>query len=117
MTQRTRALIYVRKSMVKNRLDEISPERQLVNCQAAAEDHGWTVDEGDIYQDAEGHRSGRTEDHRPAWRELKARIPVDPTVAAVIVNSLHRGSRNEQPSKCHHFSHIRWTNRATCQTP
>ena len=91
---KTRALVYVRKSMVKNRRDEISPERQRANCIGAAKAHGWTVTEDDIYEDAEGHRSGRSEEHRPAWRALKTRIKSDPTVAAVIVNSLDRGSRS-----------------------
>jgi len=91
---KSRALIYVRKSMVRNRRDEISPERQLANCMAAVEAHGWIATEDDIYQDAEGHRSGRTEDHRPAWQALKARIMTDPTVAAVVVNSLDRSSRS-----------------------
>jgi DNA invertase Pin-like site-specific DNA recombinase len=94
MTKANRALIYVRKSMVRHRRDEISPERQLQNCLAAAEAHHWQVDETDVYQDAEGHRSGRSEDHRPAWQALKARVASDPTVAAVIVNSLDRGSRS-----------------------
>jgi len=89
-----RALVYVRKSQVRRRRDEISPERQLENCLTASEAHGWTVDEGDIYRDAEGHRSGRTEDHRPAWRALKARLSSDDTVAAVVVNSLDRSSRS-----------------------
>jgi site-specific DNA recombinase len=91
---KTRALVYVRKSIVKNRRDEISPERQLVNCQTAAEVHGWYVGDTDVYQDADGHRSGRTEDHRPAWQALKSRIASDPTIAAVVVNSLDRGSRS-----------------------
>ena len=91
---KTRALVYVRKSMVRHRRDEISPERQLANCLASAQAHNWIVSDDDIYQDAEGHRSGRTEDHRPAWQALKMRIATDPTVAAVIVNSLDRGSRS-----------------------
>ena len=91
---KARALVYVRKSMVRHRRDEISPERQLANCIAAAESHGWQVSEGDIYQDAEGHRSGRSEDHRPAWQALKTRVASDPMVAAVVVNSLDRGSRS-----------------------
>lgn len=85
---KTRALVYVRKSIVKNHRDEISSARQLVNCQTAAELHGWYVGSTDVYQDADGHRSGRTEDHRPAWQALKSRIASDPTVAAVVVNSL-----------------------------
>lgn len=89
-----RALLYVRKSMVRHRRDEISPERQLAACRAAAEAHSWEAGEGEVYADAEGHRSGRTEEHRPAWQALKARLAVDPTVAAVVVNSLDRGSRS-----------------------
>lgn len=88
------ALIYVRKSMVRNRRDEISPERQLSNCRAAVDNHGWRTTEHDVYQDAEGHRSGRTEEHRPAWQALKDRITSDPSVTAVVVNSLDRGSRS-----------------------
>ncbi len=91
---KARALVYVRKSMVRHRRDEISPERQLANCIAAAESHGWQVSDDDVYQDAEGHRSGRTEEHRPAWQALKTRVMSDPTAAAVIVNSLDRGSRS-----------------------
>jgi DNA invertase Pin-like site-specific DNA recombinase len=94
MNHRTRALVYVRKSMVRRKRDEISPERQLANCLAAVESHGWHADEGDIYQDAEGHRSGRSEEHRPAWRALKQRVKTDPTVVAVVVNSLDRSSRS-----------------------
>ena len=91
---KTRALVYIRKSSVRNKRDEISPERQLANCHSAAEAHGWKVGESDIYRDAEGHRSGRTEDHRPAWQALKARVAADPTIAAVVLNSLDRGSRS-----------------------
>lgn len=94
MNQRIRALIYIRKSMVRQKRDEISPERQLASCRAAATVHGWQVDETDIYQDAEGHRSGRSEEHRPAWQALKERVRTDPSVAAVVVNSLDRGSRS-----------------------
>ena len=94
MAPRYRALVYVRKSQVRVQRDQTSPKRQLENCLAAAQAHGWTVDEGDVYRDAKGHRSGRTEDHRPAWRALKARLAADPTVAAVIVDSLDRSSRS-----------------------
>ncbi len=94
MDPQYRALVYVRKSQVRHRRDQTSPKRQLENCLAAAEAHGWTVEEGDVYRDAKGHRSGRTEDHRPAWRALKARLAADPTVAAVIVDSLDRSSRS-----------------------
>ncbi len=94
MTQKTRALVYVRKSMVRERRDEISPERQLANCLEAVQKHGWHNEPSDIYRDAEGHRSGRSEDHRPAWQALKERVRLDPSVAAVVVNSLDRGSRS-----------------------
>lgn len=91
---KTTALVYVRKSMVKNRRDEVSPERQLANCLAVAQAHGWRVTDDDIYQDAHGHRSGRSEEHRPQWRALKLRLTSDPDIAAVLVNSLDRSSRS-----------------------
>ena len=34
----TRALIYVRRSMVRYKQDRASPERQLANCVAACEE-------------------------------------------------------------------------------
>jgi hypothetical protein len=99
MIQKTRALVYVRKSMVRERRDEISPERQLANCLEAVQKHGWHTEPSDIYRDAEGHRSGRSEDHRPAWQALKERVRLDPSVAAVVVNSLDRGSRSRRTSR------------------
>ena len=45
---KARALVYVRKSMVRHRRDEISPERQLANCIAAGESHGWQVSDDDV---------------------------------------------------------------------
>jgi len=76
MDGRYKALVYVRKSLVRYKRDERSPERQLENCLAAADAHDWTVEEGDIYRDAEGHRSGRSEKHRPAWRATSAGIQI-----------------------------------------
>jgi site-specific DNA recombinase len=90
MTQRITALIYVRKSVVKTARDEISPERQRAACIAFCESRGWRYE---IYEDAEGHRSGRNEDHRPEWRRLKAQLS-RPDVVAVVVNSLDRASRS-----------------------
>ena len=45
-----------------------------------------------MFEDAEGHRSGRTE-KRPGWQHLKARLD-DPHVKAIIVESLSRASRS-----------------------
>lgn len=84
------ALIYVRRSMVRYEVDRASPERQLANCLAVCEHKGWTAE---VYEDAEGHRSGRSEKHRPAWRRLKTQLS-RPDVAAVVVNSLDRASRS-----------------------
>ena len=58
----TRALIYVRRSMVRYKQDRASPERQLASCVRVCEEKGWRYE---VYQDAEGHRSGRSEKHRP----------------------------------------------------
>jgi DNA invertase Pin-like site-specific DNA recombinase len=84
------ALVYVRRSMVRYEVDRASPERQLANCLAVCEQKGWTAE---VYEDAEGHRSGRSEKHRPAWRRLKTQLS-RPDVAAVVVNSLDRASRS-----------------------
>jgi len=84
------ALIYVRRSMVRYEKDLASPERQLDNCMRVCEEKGWTYE---VYQDAEGHRSGRSEKHRPEWRRLKTQLP-RPEVVAVVVSSLDRASRS-----------------------
>jgi len=91
--QRNRALIYIRKSIVRTGSDAISPERQRANCLQEAERHGWLVEEGDVYVDAEGHQSGR-DDGRIAWQRLRRRLRSDSTVVAVIVESLSRASRS-----------------------
>lgn len=83
------ALGYSRKSMVRNAVDEISPARQRAAITAEAERHGLVVE---LFEDAEGHRSGRTE-KRPGWLALKSRLD-DPGVRAVIVESLSRASRS-----------------------
>jgi len=90
---RTRALVYVRKSVVRTGADTVSPERQKAGCLAEAQAHGWVVEERDIYTDAEGHRSGRTE-NRPGWQALRRRIVEDETIVALIVASLSRPSRS-----------------------
>ncbi|MBI5651826.1 MAG: recombinase family protein [Chloroflexi bacterium] len=84
------ALCYIRKSMVRTKTDAVSPERQRANCLAEAERRGWIAE---IYEDAEGHRSGRSEKGRPGWLALRAQLD-RPDVAAVIVESLSRASRS-----------------------
>jgi site-specific DNA recombinase len=84
------ALIYVRRSMVRCEQDRASPERQLDNCMRVCDEKGWTYE---VYQDAEGHRSGRSEKHRPEWRRLKTQLR-RAEVVAVVVSSLDRASRS-----------------------
>jgi len=86
---RTTALVYVRKSVVRNAADEVGPERQRHNCIAEAERHGWSVE---VYEDAQGHSSGRNE-RRSGWLSLKAQLD-RPDVAAVIVERVARASRS-----------------------
>ena len=74
------ALIYVRRSMVRYDEDRASPERQLANCVAVCEEKGWAYE---VYEDAEGHRSGRSEKHRPGWQRLKAQLSRAEVVAVV----------------------------------
>jgi DNA invertase Pin-like site-specific DNA recombinase/Skp family chaperone for outer membrane proteins len=90
---RNRALIYIRKSIVRNEADTVSPERQREACREEARRHGWVVGEGDVYADAEGHQSGR-DDQRPDWQRLRRRLRHDESIAAVIVESLSRASRS-----------------------
>lgn len=84
------ALCYVRKSMVRTATDAVSPERQRANCLAEAERRGYRAE---FYEDAEGHKSGRSEKGRPGWLSLKTQLERD-DVAAVIVESLSRASRS-----------------------
>jgi len=75
------ALIYVRRSMVRYEQDRASPERQLDNRMRVCEEKGWTYE---VSQDAEGHRSGRSEKHRPEWRRLKTQLS-RPEVVPIVV--------------------------------
>lgn len=84
------ALIYVRKSIVRSKADEQSPERQRALCVEEATRRGLRPE---VYPDAHGHRSGRSEKHRPAFRRLKAQLG-RPEVKAVIVSALDRLSRS-----------------------
>src|SRR2546426_1026964 len=80
------ALVYARKSVVKDKRDEVSPERQVTLCTEEAERRGWAYE---VYKDAEGHRSGGSEKHRPEWRRLKLQL-ARADVAAVIVADISR---------------------------
>ena len=86
---RTRALIHIRKSVVRSGADAVSSERQRQACIAETERHGWLVDEGDVYTDAREHQSGRTEAASagfytsPGWGQNYPRLQVL-TVAEVL---------------------------------
>jgi hypothetical protein len=67
-TERTVALCYVRQSFTRDGDDKDSPDRQRANIEAKCTQMGWTPE---WYQDAEGHKSGRDEKHRPSWLALK----------------------------------------------
>lgn len=90
--QRRVALVYVRKSVVRNKSDEVSPARQEALCIAEAELHGWTVE---AFRDAEGHRSGGSEKGRPEWLRLKQQLG-RPDVAAVVVSDISRAGRSRR---------------------
>ncbi len=87
------ALVYVRKSVVRANKPTLSPQRQQESCVAFCEEKGWA---NEIFADAEGHRSGRSEKGRPEWMKLKARLQASSPgdVAAVVVYSLDRSSRS-----------------------
>ena len=84
--ERIVALCYVRRSMVKDAKDMVSPEIQRQNILRICEANGWTPE---WYEDAEGHRSGLHEKNRPGWLALKVRLG-DPDVVALIGNDLSR---------------------------
>lgn len=91
---RNSALIYARKSVTRTAADAISPERQRAACLAEVQRRGWTCDPArDIYVDADAHQSGKNP-LRPAWLRMKHRLATDPTVLAVIVESLSRATRS-----------------------
>lgn len=87
MSERSVALIYSRKSVVRDPAMEVSNERQEEACVREAKAHGWAWE---IYRDVDV--SGRTEE-RPAWRQLKRQLWRG-DVAAVIVESLSRANRS-----------------------
>jgi DNA invertase Pin-like site-specific DNA recombinase len=84
--ERTVALCYVRRSLVRDAKDMVSPEIQRRNILRICEAHGW---QPEWYEDAEGHKSGMYEKNRPAWMTLKARLS-DPDVVGLVANDLSR---------------------------
>jgi DNA invertase Pin-like site-specific DNA recombinase len=86
LVERHVALCYVRQSYTRDGNDMTSPERQRANIEAVCAKNGWLAE---WYQDAEGHKSGRTETNRPGWLALKKRLG-DPDVVALVANDLAR---------------------------
>jgi DNA invertase Pin-like site-specific DNA recombinase len=87
---RTTAIIYIRKSLViKGGASPASPEMQEQACLRVAQSLNLRAE---VYTDAEGHWSGKTED-RPQWTRLRARLKA-PDVAALIVYNWSRAVRN-----------------------
>ena len=85
------ALCYIRLSYTKDESDRQSPERQRANIQRICDREGWIPE---WYEDAEGHRSGRTVKNRPGWQQLEKRLQ-DPDVVALVSNDsgrMHRKS-------------------------
>src|SRR5258708_17712288 len=90
-SMRTIALCYVRQSFTRDGREMNSPGRQKDNIQAICEINGWNPE---WYQDADGHKSRRSEKNRPAWLSLKTRLG-DPDIVALVANDtsrLHRKS-------------------------
>lgn len=81
---------YTRKSVVQGRADETSIDRQAAALRAAIEADGLTPE---LYSDAEGHRSGRSDRDRPEWRAVMRRLAA-PGVRALYVDSLSRAWRS-----------------------
>lgn len=80
------ALCYVRQSYTRDASDMNSPERQRANIQAACDRNDWIAE---WYEDAEGHKSGRTVKKRPGWLALEKRLG-DADVIALVANNLAR---------------------------
>lgn len=84
--ERTVALCYVRRSLVRDEKDLVSPEIQRQNIMRVCQAHGW---EPEFYEDVEKHKSGLHEKNRPGWLALKARLN-DPDIVALVANDLSR---------------------------
>ncbi|MEO1289370.1 MAG: recombinase family protein, partial [Chloroflexota bacterium] len=85
-SERTIALCYVRLSFTRDEDDKNSVERQRANIQTVCDEKGWTPE---WFEDADGHKSGRSEKNRPAWLRLKRRLK-DADVVALVANDLSR---------------------------
>ena len=91
-------LCYRRKSLVRQESDLISPARQKQAVEgsiaALGDDHRcqW-------FEDIDGHRSGRTEEGRPGWLDLKRQLG-RADVAGVACYSLSRIYRNVREFLC-----------------
>jgi hypothetical protein len=62
------SLIHVRRSIVPYVEDRVGPARQLANRMVVCAGTGWVYE---LYEGSERHRSGRSEQRRPARRDLK----------------------------------------------
>ncbi len=80
------ALCYVRQSQTIDESDTNSPERQRANIQVICNQHNWIPE---WYEDAEGHKSGRSVKNRPSWLALEKRLS-DKDVVALVANDLSR---------------------------
>ena len=90
MALRSVRLGYGRRSEVRNATDEINVERQHSRLEAEATRRGWMLE---WYEDAEGHKSGRSEHGRSGWLTLRAQLDrVD--VVGIGVESLSRATRS-----------------------
>jgi DNA invertase Pin-like site-specific DNA recombinase len=89
-TERTVALCYLRKSIVRSGVDYASIELQRAGIADFCLKRGWTPE---WFEDAEGHSSGRHETGRPAWLRLKRRVD-DPDVVAVVGYKFDRLGRS-----------------------
>ncbi len=80
------ALCYIRLSLTRDDNDKNSVDRQKSNIEAICQQKGWIPE---WYEDADGHKSGRSEKGRHAWLSLKKRFG-DPDVVALVANDLSR---------------------------
>jgi len=84
--ERNTVLVYIRQSFTKDDNDKASPDRQRALAEEAVKQAGWRIE---LYEDAEGHKSGRFVNNRPGWLELKKRM-TDPDVVAIVAYDLAR---------------------------
>ncbi|MFZ4773923.1 MAG: recombinase family protein [Terrimicrobiaceae bacterium] len=89
-TTAKRWLSYERLSLVRGDQDLIGVIDQHNSNIREIETRGGIVES---YRDAGGHRSGRSDTHRPDWRKVIARLP-DPDVAGIIATFQDRISRD-----------------------